>query len=176
MKTALPFIPLVLFILLALNGCATQDDFKIAKPIISAKPPSMDNILVVVSGSSSLEAENLMLSVATVSGLKETSQFRKVAADKQELGLGNGIKVSLEILGIKKVTDKARFWIGSLAGKARVWVRITVSDLQTGSQIEVFEVVGESGQTALSGTTDEAIYRAVNQIVAEILKINAGSA
>jgi hypothetical protein len=133
----------------------------------------MDNILVVVSGSSSLETENQLLSVATVSGLKETSQFSKVAADTKDLGSGNGIKVSLKILGIKKVTDNARLWIGSLAGRARVWVRVTVSDLQTGNQIRVFEVLGESGHTALSGTTDEAIYRAVNQIVAEILKINA---
>ncbi|MFZ0826997.1 MAG: hypothetical protein WAO02_06215 [Verrucomicrobiia bacterium] len=60
---------------------------------------------------------------------------------------------------------------GALAGQARILVRVTVSDLNSGNQIEVFEAEGRSGQSAFAGTTDEAIQMAAEQIVAQVVKL-----
>jgi hypothetical protein len=58
-----------------------------------------------------------------------------------------------------------------LAGQARILVHVTVSDLSSGNQIEVFEVEGKSGKSAFAGTTDEAIQLAAEQIVAKVVKL-----
>jgi hypothetical protein len=52
---------------------------------------------------------------------------------------------------------------------------VTVSDLNSGNQIEAFEVEGKSGKSAYAGTTDEAIQLAAGQIVAKVFKLYAQS-
>jgi hypothetical protein len=52
---------------------------------------------------------------------------------------------------------------------------VTVSDLNSGNQIEVFEAEGKSGKSALAGTTDEAIQMAAEQIVEKVVKLHTQS-
>jgi hypothetical protein len=63
--------------------------------------------------------------------------------------------------------------MGGLAGRARIVIQVTVTDLNSGNQIETFEVEGKSGKSAEAGTTDEAIQRAAEQVVAEMAEISS---
>jgi hypothetical protein len=103
--------------------------------------------------------------------------FKNVSANKDELGTGSGIIIIAEIKAIRKISKDKRLWAGAMAGRARILVEVTVSDLNTGSQIETFEAEGESsGGSALAGITDEAIERAGTEVAAEVVKINAQTA
>ena len=172
MKFALHFTAIWL-VLIALAGCASQPAVQLARPVIMGKPVSMDTILVTASARNGLTPETNGLSDAIYSGLNESRMFMHVTQDKAAPNAGDGIKIHAVIQQIKKVSDNAREWSGALAGRAWVLVQVTVSDLRSGRPIEVFEVMGESGQSAFAGTTNEAILRAAEQVVAEILKLNA---
>ncbi len=134
----------------------------------------MDIIYVTIASSTnSLAAEKQQLGDEIVSGLTESKMFTTVTEDKMAVGLGDGIKINADIREIKRVSDDAREWVGALAGHAHILIRVTASDLKSGKQIEVFEVAGQSGASAFAGTTDEAIQRAAQQVVSELLKLNA---
>jgi hypothetical protein len=136
----------------------------------------MNKILVVTTSALvGLEIENNALNSAIISGVNETKMFGQVTSNPVELGSDPGIKVNAEIKHIKKVSDQARQWTGGLAGRASIDVRVTITDLNSGESIEWFEAHGESGASAFAGTTDEAINRAAEHIVAELLKLNAES-
>jgi len=60
-----------------------------------------------------------------------------------------------------------------LAGQARMVVQVTVTDLDSGNQIETFEAEGRSGKSARAGTTNEAIQQAAEQVVAGIVEIRS---
>jgi len=173
MKFALHFTAIWL-VLVALAGCASQPAVQLARPVIMGKPVSMDTILVTAASAlNGLTPETNGLSDAIYSGLNESRMFVHVTQDKAATNAGDGIKIHAVIQQIKKVSDNAREWSGALAGRAWVLVQVTVSDLRSGKPIEVFEVMGQSGQSAFAGTTNEAILRAAEQVVAEILKLNA---
>jgi len=161
------------FLLITLAGCASSGVVKNASPISTGMPVSLDFILVETSSSVvDSEAERSLLNDQIVTGLRETQLFDNVSGNSADTGSGNGMKVSLDIKKIKKVSDTARIWVGALAGRSRILVQVTVTDSKSGNQIEAFSAEGESGGTAKSGTTDQAIQRAAEQVVAEIVKIS----
>jgi hypothetical protein len=172
MKSALN-ISAALLVLLALEGCASSGGVvRNASPISASKLVSLDFIYVETSSSlGDLESEKRLLNDSIITGLKETGFFVNVSGNKADVNSGNGLKISAEIKEIHKVSDNARLWMGALAGQARIVVRVTVTDLNSGNQIETFEAEGKSGKSAQAGTTDEAIQRASEQVVAEIDEI-----
>jgi hypothetical protein len=161
--------------ILALSGCMSSPDaFRPASPVRQGKPVSMDNIYVTVTSSAGdLAPEKILLRDAIISGLDQTGMFTNVTGSPDGLGSGDGIKVAVDIKAIKKVSDNAREWAGALAGRARILVQVTLTDLKSGNLIEVFEVEGQSGASAFAGTTNEAIQNVVQPVVAEALKFNA---
>jgi hypothetical protein len=161
-----------------LVGCVSRGRVQDASPIRADKPFELDLIWVKTSSAvPGLEAETRMLNDAIVSGLRESGLFRAASGDKTELGEGGGITIEAEIRDIRKITKNTRLWAGALAGRARIRVRVRISDLNTGKQIETFEAEGESsGGSALAGTTDEAIEQAAGGVVGEVRKINAQTA
>ena len=164
--------------LLTLAGCASSGTVRGASPITVAKSFDLDLILVKTSSSlGDVEAEKQVLNDGIVSGLRETGVFQKVSGSRADLGSGSGITIYAEIKEIRKVSKDERLWAGAMAGRARIRVRVTVADLNSGKQIETFEAEGESsGGSDLAGTTDEAIGRAAAEVVGEVLKINARTA
>ncbi len=176
-KTAIQFV-LLLPLLLALAGCVSSGLIRNASPITAKKPFDLDLILVKTSSSpGNLTAENQTLNDAIVSGLRDAHLFQQVGASQDDLGSGSGITVNAWIVEIRKVSKEKRLWEGAMAGRARVRIQVTVSDLNSGHQIQTFEASGQSsGGSALAGTTDEALQRAAAEIVAEILKIDAQTA
>ena len=164
----------ILFVLLNLVGCASPSGVvKNDSPVLIGKLVSLDFIFVESTSSlGDLETEKHLLGDLIVSGLKEKQYFTSVSGNKADVKSGSGIKVAADIKEINKVSDNARSWAGALAGQARILVHVTVSDLSSGNQIEVFEAEGKSGKSAFAGTTDEAIQLAAGQIVAEVVKLH----
>ncbi len=165
----------VLSALLAIPGCVSPPGaVGVAAPVMTGKLIALDNIVVsVTSSAGDLAAEQKVLGDSLISGLRQTGMFTTVNDNSTITNAGAGIKISVDITAIKTVTDKARAWAGALAGRARIVVRVAVTDLQSGHLIETFAVAGQSGASAFAGTTDEAIQQTTQQIVAEVLKLNA---
>jgi len=163
----------ILFVLLNLAGCASPSGVvKNDSPVLISKLVSMDFIYVESTSSlGDLEAEKHLLGELIVTGLTEKQYFTSVSENKADINSGSGIKVTADITEIKKVSDNARSWTGALAGQARILVHVTISDLSSGNQIEVFEAEGKSGKSAFAGTTNEAIQLAADQIVAKVVKL-----
>ena len=107
-----------------------------------------------------------------ITGLHETQIFGSVSGNIADANSVGGIKIQANIAEISMVSHDARVWFGGLAGRARILVQVKVSDLNSGHQIQAFEVEGLSGGSARAGTTDEAIQQAVQRIVAETVKIS----
>ena len=171
-------LAMLLLVGLSLAGCVSSGWVHNASPITATKPFDLDLILVKATSSfKNVEAEKQMLSDAIASGLRDTQMFQAVGEDRAGLGPGSGIMIEARIVQIKKVSPNKRLWAGALAGRARIWVAVTVSDLNTGKPVETFETGGESsGGSALAGTTAEAVDRAAEGVVAEVLKINSQTA
>lgn len=121
-----------------------------------------------------LETEKENLNDMIISGLNDSHMFKSVSGNKADASLGSGITIEADIKGIKRVSKDKRLWAGALAGRARISIQVTVFDLSSGHQIETFDAEGESsGGSALAGTTDEAVQRAADQVVREVIKLNA---
>ena len=164
-----------LLALLVLAGCASSSGLvKNASPIATNKPVSLDFVLVETSSSlSDLEGGKRLLNDSIIRGLRETSFFASVSGNRADTNSASGIKIRADIKEINKVSDSARVWMGGLAGQARIVVQVTVTDLNSGNLIETFEAEGKSGKSARAGTTDDAIQRAAEQVVAEIVEIRS---
>jgi len=164
----------MLLILLALAGCASSGSIKRASPISTSVPISVDFALVKTSSTlAGLEAETHTLNDLVISGLRGRQVFGDVDADLAAAGSSDGIKVEIKILEIKKISREHRQWAGAMAGRARLLVQATVTDLNSGKPIETFEAEGlSSGGSNMAGTTDEAIQRTAEQVVAEVVRIS----
>lgn len=163
----------ILFLLMNLIGCASSSGV-VSKvdPVLTSKPFSLNFIFVKASSSlSGLEAQERVLKDSLFSGLKETGLFGCVSDNQADNKQDGGIKIKAEIEAIKKVSVNQREWVGILAGRARILVQVTISDLKSGNQIESFEVEGLSDKSAFAGTTDEAIQRVADQVVAQVVKL-----
>jgi hypothetical protein len=165
---------LILLVLLILTGCASSGGIQHASPIATGTPVSVDFALVETSSVlTGLEAEKSLLNELIISGLRGRNVFGDVDGKAPAAGTSSGIKIKVVITEIKKISRGERDWAGALAGRARIVVGATVSDLSSGKRIEFFEVVGESsGGSNLAGTTDEAIQRAAGLVVAQVIEIS----
>ncbi len=176
MNCIIHFTTLILLTLM-LAGCASSGHVREASPI-TAQPFNLDLIWVKTASTlGDAAGETQALRDKIVSGLNDTRSFREVSGDRAELDSGSGITIAAEITNLRRVSKNKRLWVGLLAGQARILAKVTVTDLNTGHLIETFSVEGESsGGSARAGTTDEAIERAAEAVVGEVLKINARTA
>jgi hypothetical protein len=164
----------MLFLLLALAGCASSGAIKQAAPISTNVPISVDFALVQTSTAlTGLEAETNLLNDLVISGLRGRQVFGDVDGDPAAAGSSGGIKIAIKILEIKKISNDEREWAGALAGRARILVQTTVTDLSSGKPVETFQAEGlSSGGSNLAGTTNEAVQRAAEQVVAELIRLS----
>ncbi len=163
----------ILVLLANLAGCASSGVVRNASPIATATPVPLDFVLVQTSSSlAGLETEKHQLNEMIITGLRETEIFGSVSTNMADAGPAGGIKVTADIKEITKVSNDARVWFGALAGRARILVAVKIASLNSGNQIQSFEVEGLSGDTARAGTTDEAIQRVAQRVVAELIKIS----
>ncbi len=165
---------LILLVLLTLTGCASNGLIKNATPVTTSTPVSIDFALIETSTAlGGLENETHLLNDQVISGLREREVFGDVDEDPARAGSSGGIKVEIIILQIKTISRDERDWAGALAGRARISVQATVTDLISRKTIEKFEAEGQSsGGSNLAGTTNEAIQQAAEQVVAEVIAIS----
>ncbi len=169
----------VILFMSGLAGCATSHQVNQAPtPVIVSKAASLDFILVNATNTlPDLPTETAELQDTIVSGLRETGLFANLdVVPPKEVPGGGGIKILATIEQINKVSKKARVWYGGLAGKARVVVRVDISDLVAGTPIEEFTVEGHTRAAAGAGLTDEAIQLAAAKVVDEIKRLNVQKA
>jgi hypothetical protein len=164
----------ILFGLVTFTGCVSPEGIQHASPIATGTPVSVDFALVETSSAlPGLEMEKSLLDELIISGLRGRNVFGDVDGNVPAAGTSSGIKIKVVIKEIKKISRDERNWAGALAGRARIVVEATVSDLSSGKRIEFFEVVGESsGGSNLAGTTDEAIEQAAGLVVAQVIEIS----
>jgi hypothetical protein len=164
----------ILIVLSALIGCVSSGGIQNAGPIAIHTPVSIDFARVETSSAlGDLEPEKHSLNELVISGLRARDVFGDVEGNEPAASASGGMDIKIEIKEIKKISPEEREWAGALAGRARIVVGVTVSDLRSGKLVETFDAVGESsGGSNLAGTTDEAIQRAAEQVVAQVIKIS----
>lgn len=164
----------MLFFLLALAGCASSGSIKQVTPISTSVPISVEFALIQTSTAlAGLEAETHLLNDLVISSLRGREIFGDVDGDPAAAGSNSGIKVEIKILEIKKISRGEREWAGAMAGRARILVQATISDLNSGKPVETFKAEGlSSGGSNLAGTTNEALQRVAEQVVAELIRIS----
>jgi hypothetical protein len=164
----------VLLLLLALAGCASSGMIKLVTPISTSVPVSVDFALIQTSTAlAGLEAETNLLNDLVISGLRGRGVFGDVDGNPAATGSSGGIKVAIKILEIKTISHDERAWAGAMAGRARLLVQATVTDLSSGKTVETFQAEGlSSGGSNLAGITDEAVQQAAELVVAEVVKIS----
>ena len=173
MKSGFTYAAL-LSVIITVAGCASPNRSKTTQVINSGKPVSLAIIYVTTaSAMASSDDANQGLNDAVVSRLNESKMFATVTNQPPDASLGQGIKIAVEIKHLKKVSQEARDWTGVLAGQAAISIQTTITDLQSDRPIQSFEVEAESGRAAYAETTSEAINQAAEQIVSEVLKLNA---
>jgi uncharacterized lipoprotein YmbA len=173
MKSGFTYAAL-LSVIITVAGCASLSRSKTTQVINSGKPVSLA-IIYVTTASAMASSDDVKqgLNDAVVSRLNESKMFATVTDQPPDASLGQGIKIVMEIKHLKKVSQEARDWTGVMAGRAAISIQTTITDLQSGRPIQSFEVEAESGRAAYAETTSEAINQAAEQIVSEVLKLNA---
>ena len=76
------------------------------------------------------------------------------------------LELRVKILKMKKVGKGKRLFLGALAGQATLNAHVEIIAAREGKLISSFDIEGKSsGGTSFSGTTKDAIEKAVEQIV-----------
>ena len=117
MKFTHNFVALLL-VLLTCAGCASSSGaVRNASPIAANKPVSLDSVLVETSSSlDNLDRQKRLLNDSIIMGLRETGLFGNVSGNEADVNTGSGIKISVEIKEIQKVSENARLWFGGIGG------------------------------------------------------------
>jgi len=159
-------------LMLMIAGCASSGVVKNITPISTAVFIVLDTALVETSSlvTDTSDAASL-LNAMIISGLQESGKFGHVNGNIADASSSSGIKIQAEITDVFEVSDTGRILLGTFAGRARILAHVTVSDLKSGSQIVTFEAEGKSSAgTVFAGTTNEAIQRTAERVVAEVIK------
>ena len=153
-------------------GCASSGTIKIAGGASSERLASHDTVLVeTVSELPNSEQQRKLLHALIASGLQQSGRFKRVVGSALQEYSAPNFKVTARIKEMFKVSDGARVAVGALAGRASIVVDVVLIDSQRRVQVGAFQAVGKSsGGWTGAGTTDQAVQRAAEQIVAEIAK------
>jgi len=155
-----------------LAGCASSGVVMGANPTAANAAVTYDFVQVTVTSTlANADREIQLLNALVITGLQQTGRFGHVTSSYAPDMTGMGLKVTAEIRELRGVSEAGRIWFGGLAGRARLLVHVTVTDIKSGAPVETFDAEGKSsGGTVFAGTTDQAIQRTAEQIVAEIIK------
>ena len=114
------------------------------------------------------DQERSLLQSLVASGLSSSGKFKRVSTTLLAPEAG-ALKVVVTIKRIGRVGDASRMMLGILAGRASITVDVEITGPVTDGG-RTFEVEGKSsGGGPWSGTTDQAIQRAAEQVVTEVL-------
>ncbi|MCS7215237.1 MAG: hypothetical protein RMI30_07120 [Thermodesulfovibrio sp.] len=158
------FSLLILIFILA-SGCAgqtiikTEVEFKIkenktAQVVVETQIPGTDK---------ELEQTETVL----IEKLKSANIFSSIVGKNQNADFL--LKINIEEL--VRVSKSDRFWLGALAGRAKIAGKVTLVENFSGRSIGSFYIEStSSGGTIFAGTTEDAINKFADDIVKYLLE------
>jgi hypothetical protein len=151
-------------------GCVSSADITSSPNMSNTRLTGYRAVVIeTVSEAPNSEQQRKLLHALIVSGLHQRSRLKPVVSVPPE-DSGPRFKLMARIRDLYKVSDGTRVAFPVLAGQANITVDVELTDLQRGTQIGDFQVVGKSGVLTGAANTEEAVQRAAEQIVAEIVK------
>ncbi|MBI5582704.1 MAG: hypothetical protein HY892_02670 [Deltaproteobacteria bacterium] len=102
--------------------------------------------------------------------LKDKRIFAKVIKGSQSSNERPDLIIKAELLWTKHISRSLEFWFGSLAGRAKIIVNITMIDQNSAKNIAETRVSGESaGGSVFARATDEAFGQAADRVIEFII-------
>lgn len=158
------FSSLILIFILA-SGCAgqtivkTEAEFKIKE----SKTASVIVETLLTGTEKELEQTEIVL----MEKLKNTNIFSSIVGKNQNADFL--LKINIE--EIARVSKSDRFWLGALAGRAKIAGKVTLVENFSGRSIGSFYIEStSSGGTVFAGTTEDAINKFADDIVKYLLE------
>lgn len=152
---------IMIFFILFLGACSASS----SQSVILA-PTAVDGVdktasVVVFSPDQKFQELIPAVEFALVSNLNMRGTFKLSQANLES----SDFILEVEILDAKRVSTGSRAALGMLAGKARITLRAKFFESGNDQPLGIVEVEGKSSSgTIFSGTTDEAIQKAVQEI------------
>jgi hypothetical protein len=165
-------LPAFASLLCFLGGCASVGTVQDVSAS-SAIPNHLRDSAVVETRTTvpDSEAERGLLHALVVSGLEQNATFGHIISGRID-GSAASLRIRIDITQLNGVSDFARVMVGAFAGRASISATVVVSDCKTGAIFATFDVGGKSSAgTVFAGTTDQAVQKAAQQIVAELTNL-----
>lgn len=157
----------VLFGVLIFGGCASTGTIQPVKPLEVQLSNFKTAMVIVSSQVPECEQEKLQLETMIIKKLRKKGLFEQVIAGSASPEAISDLKLDSKIVEIKKVNAGTRAMLSALAGQGKLLVDVILLEKKSGTNIGQFTVEGKtSGGTIFAGTTEQAVERAAEQIVA----------
>jgi hypothetical protein len=155
---------LVGFTCLTAPGCSAR-----SSAVVATAPPDIGSYTTLaVTVSSSVEntaQETTTLAAEILAQAKASGRFKEVRPAAAKESKARTLLLTANITEVKKVGGKKRFMLGVGAGRAHLLVHVDLKDARTGKPVGSYDVKGESGGSAFSGGTEDAVGKAGAQVV-----------
>lgn len=158
----------ILFLATMISSCASTGTVKTAQPLSGKLSTSAFKSVEIQTSTliADSEKEQDQLETLIMMRLREADLFEKVSPQGNSLAGQNNLQLKATIAGLNRISPRTRVLLGGLAGRATISVEVELSEKTTGKVIGAFVAEGKSSWgTVFSGTTLEAIERAVEKIV-----------
>lgn len=164
MKRRLPWMPLAILSLLV--GCASGGTTTPTQPLAQTLGSSYKTVAIkVIASAPDADADALSLENAIITELRKEPRFTKVISRTGSPDTKVDLVVNANITDIRKVSQSKRVMLGGLAGRGSVTVQADLVDGKSGRKLGSFSSEGKtSGGTVFSGTTEQALRRAAEQV------------
>jgi uncharacterized lipoprotein YajG len=166
--------PTTLWLLVAvgiLAGCASTGELRSITPVASRLSTYRAPVVDVSSAVPEASQETTQLETMAVTQLRSRGVYEKVMAGSAAGDAAADLRLRARITELNRVGTGSRLLLGALAGRAKVVVAAELVDARSGQRVGSFTAEGQSsGGTAFAGTTEQAIERAVEQIVEFVVR------
>ncbi|MCX8026660.1 MAG: DUF4410 domain-containing protein [Thermodesulfovibrionales bacterium] len=151
---------LIILVFVLLSGCAGQS---VVRPDAEFKVKGGITANVVVKTVIPQNQKEIdQIETTLLEKLKKANIFSSLVEKGQKADL----LISVDIEQMALVSRSERFWVGAMAGRAKVSGKVSVIDHYSGKSIGSFDVeTTSSGGTVFAGTTDDAIDKFTDEVV-----------
>ncbi len=154
----------IIILLFLIIGCAPQTTVK-SDSLFQIKGLNTVSVIVETIIPAS-EKEIEAIEQKLIEKLKEANIFSKVLMKNQN----SDLIIKIQIEELVKVSKSDRFWLGAMAGRAKVSGKVTLIENFSGKVLGSFDVEAiSSGGTIFAGTTEQAIDNFVEKVTDFIL-------
>ena len=162
----------LLAVVALLIGCAASNKM-IPKQPLNMSLESYKNFGVYVESAVTVDVEKELtdLRCLILSRIIELGFFNKIILKDDVKPGENTLIVNVKITKIRKVSRRARFFLGSFAGKASMTAKLLFVDANSNKILGTYTVIGSSGNHDFSGGTQKAVKK-TTEAIAEIISDN----